>query len=108
MRYVLIKPLITELSMKDAGRGIFTFLVLPQATKTEVKNAVQSLFPVQVTHISTVNINRVKTVMTKFGRKKTKEKIKKARITLKKGQMIPAFEVKEEGKKEEKKEKGKS
>lgn len=105
MRHVLIKPLITEMSMRDAGRGVFTFLVLPSATKTEVKTAAQKTFNVDVVHVSTVSITRSKTALTKFGRKQTKEKIKKARVTLKKGQTIPAFEVKEE--KEEKKEKPK-
>ncbi|MGE5041516.1 MAG: 50S ribosomal protein L23 [Candidatus Levyibacteriota bacterium] len=100
MKQVLIKPHITEVSMKDAGKGVFTFLVLPSATKIEVKEAVGKMFNVDVTGVSTVSISRSKVLNTKFGRKKTERDIKKARVTLKKGQTIPAFEIKEE--KEEK------
>lgn len=101
MKHVLIKPLITEVSMKDAGRGVFTFVVSDESNKTEIKNTVKKLFNVDVTHVSTVTIKRKKTINTKFGRKVSKSILKKARVSLKKGQMIPAFEVTEE--KEEKK-----
>lgn len=100
MRQILIKPHITEASMKDAGKGIFTFMVLPSATKTEVREAVKKMFNVDVIGVSTVNMNRSKVINTKFGRKKSETHFKKARISLKKGQTIPAFEIKDE--KEEK------
>lgn len=100
MKTVVVKPLITELSMKDASSGKFTFLVAPAATKTEVRQAVEKIFNVNVVGISTVSMTRNKTVLTKFGRKKIKTNLKKARVELKKGQTIPAFEV---GEKKDKK-----
>lgn len=103
MKFIVIKPIITEASLKDAKAGKFTFLVHKDATKTEIKYDVEKLFKVTVRGVSTVNTKRTKMVMTKFGRKNTSSHIKKARVQLQKGQMIPAFEVKEE--KKEKKEK---
>lgn len=96
MRVIVIRPHITELSMKDASKGKFTFLVAPEATKTEIKNEVQSLYKVTVTGVYTVNLRRSKVVNTKFGRKSTFKKIKKARVELQKGQTISAFEIPEE------------
>lgn len=107
MRTVIIKPLITELSMKDAGKSKFTFLVRPDASKTDIRGAVEKLFNVKVINISTVSFTRNKSIYTRFGRKKTTSHIKKARVALQKGQTIPAFETgeKEERKKEKKDEK---
>lgn len=102
---VIIKPLISEASMKDAHNGKFTFLVLPSATKTEIRSAVQKLFKVKVTDVSTVSLTRHKTVFTKFGRKNVTTNIKKARVKLAEGQTIPAFELGEKDDKKAKKEK---
>jgi len=105
MRQTLIKPLITEVSMKDAGKGVFTFVVSEDSNKTEIKQMVKKLFNVDVTHVSTVTIKRKKIINTKFGRKTSKKIMKKARVSLKKGQIIPAFEIKEEKEEKPKKEK---
>lgn len=101
MNFTLVKPIITEASMKDAARGVFTFEVRHEANKTEIKSAVEKAFNVNVKGVRTVTIKRLKVVNTKFGRKSSKSIQKKARIELMKGQSIPAFEIKEE--KEDKK-----
>ncbi|MBP6913721.1 MAG: 50S ribosomal protein L23 [Candidatus Levybacteria bacterium] len=99
MKTIIIKPLITETSMKDAATNKFTFSVFKDATKTEIKKAVEKTFNVHVVGVTTVNLTRRKTIFTKFGRKKSVENIKKARVELEKGQTIPAFEI--DGKKED-------
>ena len=50
------KPLITEkgLSVKET-EGTLVFAVAPQATKTEVKQAVETLFKVKVATVRTSN-----------------------------------------------------
>ncbi|MFI5265729.1 MAG: 50S ribosomal protein L23 [Candidatus Levyibacteriota bacterium] len=106
MLLTLIKPIITEGSMKDAGKGKFTFQVHKDATKTEIKREIEKAFKVNVKGISTVTIKRARVVMTKFGRKKSNDVIKKARVRLMVGQMIPAFEIKDEKKKGKKEDKG--
>ncbi len=99
----IVKPLITEASMKDASGGKFTFLVFPTANKTDVRRAVVKMYNVNVAGVATTTIKRRKTVFTKFGRKKVEEHMKKARVKLKNGQIIPAFESQEEGKKKKEK-----
>ncbi len=101
MKIILVRPIITEASMMDAKNGKFTFEIHKEASKTDVKREVESAFGVKVKGVRTVTIKRTKVVNTKFGRKNTKMTLKKARVELEKGQIIPAFEIKEE--KEDKK-----
>lgn len=102
MRTIVIKPHITELSMKDAKNGKFTFLVDVKSTKTDIKKDVQSVYGVTVTGVATVTIKRAKTIFSRLGKRKSFKVMKKARVSLAKGQTIPAFEVPEEGKKKKK------
>lgn len=104
MHITIIRPIITEASLKDAKSGKFTFLIDKKATKTEVRAAVEKQYGVNVKGVATVSITRSKTVFTKFGRKKVKTDIKKARVKLATGQKIPAFDIPEEKEKKEKKE----
>lgn len=53
---VLMRPLITEKATYAAERyNAYTFQVNPLATKTEIKQAVESLFDVKVVDVRTVN-----------------------------------------------------
>ena len=54
---VIRRPLITEkgLSVKET-EGTLVFDVAPEATKTEVKQAVESLFKVKVSAVRTANV----------------------------------------------------
>lgn len=42
---VILKPVITESSMSAMAENKYTFLVQPEATKTQIKEAVQKMFP---------------------------------------------------------------
>jgi large subunit ribosomal protein L23 len=53
---VILKPVITEKSMADMGEKKYTFLVHPDATKTQVKEAVEKMFAgVKVDKVNTMN-----------------------------------------------------
>lgn len=104
MKFIVFRPVITETSMKDAHNGKFTFLVDTAATKTEIRREIENIYGVKVIGISTINMRSTKVIATRFGRKNVNKKTKKARVSLLKGQSIPAFEIPEEGKKEKKKE----
>jgi large subunit ribosomal protein L23 len=53
---VLMRPLITEKATFAAERyNAYTFQVNPLASKTEIKQAVESLFEVKVVDVRTVN-----------------------------------------------------
>lgn len=109
---VIIKPIISEKSLKDAGQGKYTFLVNKKASKTDIKKAVEDVFEVKVTKIMT-NITKGSTTRnTRVGRQVTEFADKKARVMLAKGQSIAIFnehlgidEEKVEKKDEKKKEK---
>ena len=42
---VILKPVITEKSMAGMGEKKYTFLVSKQSTKTQIKDAVEKMFP---------------------------------------------------------------
>ena len=50
---IIIKPIITEKSTYAQAQGKYTFKVNKKATKIDIKNAVQKLFGVKVTDVTT-------------------------------------------------------
>lgn len=89
----IIRPIITEKSMHDAGKHTFSFVVAGQATKKDVKEAVEKLFSVNVVKVAT-NTLKGGTVRTGMKRMEVaKQPTKKAFVTLKEGQKIDAFEI---------------
>lgn len=42
---IILKPVVTEDSMNAMADNKYTFLVVPQANKTQIKEAVEKLFP---------------------------------------------------------------
>ena len=84
---IIEKPLVTEKStvLQDI-RNQFTFRVRPDANKSEVKKAVETLFDV---HVEKVRIIRMPGKMKRIlGRPGTMPPWKKAMITLRKGETI--------------------
>jgi large subunit ribosomal protein L23 len=90
---VLLKPLITEKSMKDVTNDKFTFLVGLSASKYDVKKAVEKMYGVTVLSITT-QITKGQT--QRVGAKRTeikKSPTKKAIVRLEKGQKIDLFDL---------------
>jgi large subunit ribosomal protein L23 len=54
---ILIRPIITERSMKDAAMKRYTFQVNPRANKYQIKDAVQEAFKVKVARVNTMNMH---------------------------------------------------
>ncbi len=53
---VILKPVITEKSMAGMGDKKYTFLVHPDATKNQIKEAVEKMFPgTVVDKVNTMN-----------------------------------------------------
>ena len=53
---VILKPVITEKSMAAMAEKKYTFLVHPQATKSQVKEAVEKMFAgTKVKSVNTMN-----------------------------------------------------
>ena len=87
---VLRKPLVTEKSTSLLQDNKYTFEVDLKANKTEIKQAVESLFKVKVEKVNTMHVNgKLKRVRRIQGRTPD---WKKAIVTLKKGDKIEIFE----------------
>lgn len=52
---IIIRPFITEKSNAEVASGKYTFVVAVDATKTEIKQAVEKLFQVRVLQVNTAN-----------------------------------------------------
>lgn len=54
---VILKPVVTEKSMNAMADKKYTFLVHPEANKSQVKEAVEKMFPgTKVDKVNTMNI----------------------------------------------------
>ena len=83
---IIIAPVITEKSMAERSNNVYTFKVAKDATKDEIKRAVEEAFKVDVVKINTLNTKSKKRRVGKYaGRTKT---YKKAIVTLKAGSSI--------------------
>ena len=90
---VIIAPIISEKSTKDAGVARFTFKVSKKADKLAIKKAVESKFKVNVVSVSTMN---VKGRTKRFGARRIEADLpswKKAIVQLKPDQKIDLFET---------------
>ena len=52
---IIIRPVISEKSFDGIASKRYTFIVAPQANKTEIKKAVEEVFGVKVAKVNTVN-----------------------------------------------------
>jgi len=103
MNSIVIKPLITEKSMSDVSKGKYAFVVAKDASKAAIKAAVKAQFNVHVVSVST-SVQKGKTQRVGIRRTEVgKQALKKATVTVKKGEKIGLFEP--GGAEEEKKEK---
>ena len=90
--YSIIKrPHVTEKTSMGAAVNAITLVVDRDANKIEIKQAVETLFKVNVTGVRTVNVaDKVKRFGRTYGKR---QNWKKAYITLKEGQTVDFFEV---------------
>ena len=88
-RDVIIRPIVTEKSMRLLDDNRYTFLVHPDANKTEIKIAVEKIFSVKVTSVNTMN-RQGKTRRTRAGLGKRAD-TKRAIVSLAEGQSIDIF-----------------
>jgi large subunit ribosomal protein L23 len=90
MKQIIKSPLITEKNTGLSESGVYVFEVHMEASKPEIKKAVETGFDVKVKNIRTA-VCRNDMKYTKFGLSKVR-KWKKAYIQLAAGQKIGLFE----------------
>ena len=88
-RDILLRPVISEKSLRLADDGKYTFVVAPDANKTEIRQAVEAVFAVKVTGVNTIN-RAGKRRRTRFGWGKRPD-TKRAIVTLAAGDRIDIF-----------------
>ena len=79
-RDIILAPVISEKSYGLIEDDVYTFLVHPDANKTQIKIAVEKIFGVKVSSVNTLN-RQGKRKRTRFGYGKRKD-TKRAIVTL--------------------------
>ncbi|MBA3720730.1 MAG: 50S ribosomal protein L23 [Nocardioidaceae bacterium] len=88
-RDVLLAPIVSEKSYGLLDQNKYTFLVRPDANKTEIKIAVEQLFDVRVTAVNTANRSgKRKRTRMGWGRRNN---TKRAIVSIAAGQRIDIF-----------------
>ena len=88
-RDILLAPVVSEKSYALLDENKYTFLVAPDANKTEIKIAVESVFDVKVTSVNTLN-RPGKKRRTRSGTGKRAD-TKRAIVSVADGQRIDIF-----------------
>ncbi|MEQ8822251.1 MAG: 50S ribosomal protein L23 [Sumerlaeia bacterium] len=83
---VLVRPIITERALRGQEDNKFTFKVAIDASKNDVRSAIEEAFGVKVVSVNTVK-TKGKSRRTRYGIGK-KPDVKKAVITLAEGQSL--------------------
>jgi large subunit ribosomal protein L23 len=87
---VILTPVLSEKSTTAMAQDKFTFLVARDATRSEIRDAVEAVFKVRVKSVNTQNRKgKLRRMGAHVGRKPD---TKKAVVTLEPGQRIPFFE----------------
>ena len=88
-RDILLAPVVSEKSYGLLDANKYTFLVHPDANKTEIKIAVEKVFGVKVNGVNTINREgKRKRSRTGFGRRNA---TKRAIVTVAEGDRIDIF-----------------
>jgi large subunit ribosomal protein L23 len=88
-RDVLIAPVVSEKSYGLLDNNKYTFIVHPDANKTEIKIAVEKVFNVKVTAVNTLNRQgKARRTARGMGRRKD---TKRAIVSLAEGHRIDIF-----------------
>lgn len=88
---IIVRPLITEKSMKQVDEGKYTFEVKQGANKVEVKKAVEELFNVKVVAVNMMNTQRKSRRVGKY--EGLRPAVQKAIVTLAEGYKLDVFEI---------------
>jgi len=89
-RDVVVRPVVSEKSYAGIEQNTYTFVVRPDANKTEIKQAVQAIWEVRVVSVNTMN-RRGKLKRRGYTKGRRPDE-KRAVVTLAEGDAIEIFE----------------
>ncbi len=91
-RDVILRPVVSEKSYGLLDAGVYTFIVAPTANKTEIRQAVEAIFGVEVVNVNTLNRKGKRKRQRRRATFGTRPDTKRAIVTLKAGDRIDLFE----------------
>jgi large subunit ribosomal protein L23 len=90
-RDIILAPVVSEKSYGAIDRGVYTFLVHPDSTKTDIKDAVEKIFDVHVLKVNTMwRAGKRKRTRFTMGQRATQ---KRAVVTLAPDEKIEIFQA---------------
>ena len=89
---VLLRPVVSEKSYTLMEEGTYVFVVAPDATRIEVRQAVEKVFGVHVVKVNTLNRKGKKRRNRKTNTVGMRASTKRALVTLQAGEHIDLFE----------------
>ncbi|HUY64356.1 MAG TPA: 50S ribosomal protein L23 [Acidimicrobiales bacterium] len=89
---VLLRPVVSEKSYALMEDGTYVFVVAPDATRIEVRLAVEQVFGVRVARVNTLNRKGKRRRNRKSNTFGTRASTKRALVTLAAGDRIDLFE----------------
>ena len=93
LRDVILEPVVSEKSYGLLETNVYTFKVRPDATKPQIRDAVESIFGVTVLKVNTLNRKGKRMRNRRTGVMSRKASSKRAMVTLADGDSIELFEV---------------
>ena len=92
-RDIIIKPVVSEKSYGLFDQKVYTFVVHPDASKPEIRDAVQAIFDVKVRKVNTLNRQGKRKRNRKSATYGRRPDTKRAIVSLVEGHSIDFFEV---------------
>ena len=90
-RDILLAPVISEKSYGLLDENKYTFIVAPDANKTQIKIAVEKVFDVKVSDVNTLNRKGKRKRNRRTGGYGTRPSTKRAVVSLAEGDRIEIF-----------------
>lgn len=92
-RDVILRPVVSEKSYGSLEKGVYTFVVAPKASKSEIRDAVEKIFGVSVLKVNTLTRKGKRKRERRSGRWVRTSNQKRACVTLAEGDSIEVFEA---------------
>ncbi len=83
---VLLRPVLSEKAVSEIENGKYAFFVHPDASRTQVKDAVERVFRVEVVRVNVLNVRGKEKRLGKYAGRTAARR--KALVTLAPGQRI--------------------
>ncbi len=93
VRDVIVRPIVSEKSYNLLEENVYTFEVARSASKFDIREAVETLFDVNVLKVNTLNRSGKRRRDRRTGSWGKRSDIKRAYVTLIEGDTIELFEV---------------